>query len=79
MRSKFMTILRREAPATNAAVESSVNRRVEVTVERETVTILVRGQPAQSQQTAASERAGAESERLELPPPVPELPDKSRA
>ena len=44
-----MNILRRGVPASKetgkeGASQSSVNRRIEVTVERETVTMLVRGQ-----------------------------------
>jgi hypothetical protein len=78
-----MNILRRGAPSEEANskeffAEPAMNRRVKVTTERETVTVLVRGRPAQNQQAPASERAGLESEHLELPPPEPELPDKSR-
>ena len=44
-----MNILRRGVPASKetgmeGAAQGSVNRRIEVTVERETVTMLVRGQ-----------------------------------
>jgi hypothetical protein len=78
-----MNILRRVLPETKAesqeiATEPTVHRRVKVTVERETVTVLVRGQPGQAAaepQTIAVEPACAEepeSRPPELPPPARE-------
>jgi hypothetical protein len=69
-------ILRRGVPATIAnskkgSAEAIVNRRIEVTVERETVTMLVRGQPKENQDGPASGKDRPESDRLELPPPAP--------
>ena len=63
-----MNILRRGVPAAKAAskknaAQATVNQRIEVTVERETVTVLVRGQPAMSEQEAASKTA--ETDKIE--------------
>jgi len=70
-----MNILRRRVPAAEAAgkngpAEVGVNQRIEVTVERETVTMLVRGQPKQDNQKPASDKVGLESQHLGLPPPA---------
>jgi hypothetical protein len=78
-----MNILRRGIPAAEAKsqeppAEPVMSRRVKVTVERETVTVLVRGQPGQAAvepQTIAVEPAsanGQESKPPELPPPARE-------
>jgi hypothetical protein len=69
-----MNILRRRVPAAetagkNGPAEATVNQRIEVTVERETVTMLVRGQPNDDQKPA-SDKAGLESQHLGLPPPA---------
>ena len=71
-----MNILRRRVPAAEAAgkngpAEPTVNRRIMVTVERETVTVLVRGQPKDNDRKPASDKAGLESQHLGLPPPAP--------
>jgi hypothetical protein len=77
-----MNILRRVLPETKAesresASEPTERRRIEVTVERETVTVLVRGQPGRATaeaQTIAAEPAcegEPESRPPELPPPAP--------
>jgi hypothetical protein len=55
-----MNILRRWARATKetaqeGAAKATVSRRIEVTVERETVTMLVRGQPAGNLDVPATE------------------------
>ena len=76
-----MNILRRRVPAAEAAgkngpAEPTVNRRIMVTVERETVTLLVRGQPAKSEQEAASKTAEDQAGRLQLPSPAPAGEDK---
>lgn len=70
-----MNILRRGVPAAKAAnrkniATTSVSRRIEVTVERETVTMLVRGQPQDSNHTIAGNDK-PKSEFLELPPSAP--------
>jgi hypothetical protein len=67
-----MNILRCGVPAAKAArkknaAQATVNQCIEVTVERETVTVLVRGQPAKSEQGAASKTAEGQAERLQLP------------
>jgi len=76
-----MNILRRNAPETKAKskeplAEPAMSRRVKVTVERETVTLLVRGQPAKSEQEAASKTAEDQAGRLQLPSPAPAGEDK---
>jgi hypothetical protein len=73
-----MNILRRgipelEAASKKSAGEATLNRRIEVTVERETVTMLVRGLAKDGKEEWASGNGGPESERLELPPPAPAL------
>jgi hypothetical protein len=70
-----MNILRRGGPAAKAnskksVAEPAISRRVKVTVERETVTVLVRGQTAKSEQEAASETAEDQAGRLQLPSPA---------
>jgi hypothetical protein len=70
-----MNILRRRIPAAEAAgkngpAEPTVNRRIMVTVERETVTVLVRGQPNDDQKPA-SDKGELEPQHLGLPPPAP--------
>jgi hypothetical protein len=50
MMERCMNVLRRDLPVAvvareKSAAEATVTRRIEVTVERETVTVLVRGQP----------------------------------
>lgn len=69
-----MNILRRRVPAAEAAdkngpAEVAVNQRIEVTIERETVTVLVRGQPKDNDRKPASDKAGLESQHLGLPRP----------
>jgi hypothetical protein len=66
-----MNIIRRpvsekEAVSPESAAEPTVRRRIEVTVERETVTMLVRGQASAELQALGEIRAKAV--RLELPP-----------
>jgi hypothetical protein len=78
-----MNILRRGVPETKedgrkGAAETTVSRRIEVTAERETVTVLVRGQPAQSQEAPAFQRAAPESGRPALPPPAPAREDNEK-
>jgi hypothetical protein len=69
-----MNILRRGIPAAEAnsqepLAEPVMSRRVKVTVERETVTVLVRGQPGQS--VAESQAAAVEPVSAELQEPRP--------
>ena len=78
-----MNILRRGGPATEAnskksIAEPAMSRRVKVTVERETVTVLVRGQPAKSEQEAASKTAEDQAGRLQLPSLAPAGEDKGK-
>jgi hypothetical protein len=73
-----MNILRRgvtalEAASRKGAAEATGNRRIEVTVERETVTMLVRSLPKEGREERAGGSSELESERLELPPPAPPL------
>jgi hypothetical protein len=68
-----MNILRRGVLAAKAACKKRVagvpvNRRIEVTVERETVTVLVRGHPKDNEEGLVSGQVGPESELLKLPP-----------
>jgi len=70
-----MNILRRRVPAAetagkNGPAEATVNQRIMVTVERETVTVRARGQPKENDQKPASDKAGLESQHLGLPPPA---------
>ena len=74
-----MNIIRRGTPAAEPGnkksfTEPAMNRRIEVTVERETVTVLVRGQPNQSAglmpesaAEIAAEITGTEARLLEPP------------
>jgi hypothetical protein len=76
-----MNILRRGATAAEASSKESFpepakNQRIEITVERETVTMLVRGQTVENQQAPALESVAPEPERLELSPSAGALPDK---
>jgi hypothetical protein len=72
LRSKGMNILRRRVPAVEAGGKEinpagTVHRRIEVTVEREVVSVLARGKrKGQSPDGAAS---GSESVPAELPLP----------
>ena len=79
-----MNILRRNAPETKTkskepAAEPAKSRCVKVTVERETVTVLVRGQ-AEPVQTIEGEPAGGrdepESRQPKLLPPASENNEK---
>lgn len=67
-----MNILRRGVPAgdeasQNNTPEATVTRRIEVTVERETVTMLVRAHPVKTPDAPPQVTAGPESELSELP------------
>lgn len=73
-----MNILRRDIPSAEAAAKATVSRRIEVTVERETVIMLVRGQPAMSEQEAASITAEDQAGRLQLPSPIPAGEDNGK-
>jgi hypothetical protein len=73
-----MNILRRGVAASEAinkkdAAEATGNRRIQVTVERETVTMLVRGQPKEAREEQASGNSGPESERRKPLLPGPAL------
>jgi hypothetical protein len=57
-----MNILRHGVPAAKDDAKAPVSRRVEITVERETVTMLVRGQPKEGKEEPAIEDSGSESE-----------------
>ena len=75
-----MNILRRGAPAEEAkskepCAEPAMSRRVKVTVERETVTVLRRGRPEENETKPAGEIVAPEAGRLELSPPAPETPE----
>jgi hypothetical protein len=68
-----MNILRRGVPAVEEAgkqgvAEATVNRRIEVTVERETVTMLVRSQPKVGREEPAGGCGTPESGRPQLQP-----------
>jgi hypothetical protein len=68
-----MNILRRgiqdvKAASKKYAAGASKSQRIEVTVERETVTMLVRGQTVENQQAPALESVASEPECRELPP-----------
>jgi hypothetical protein len=68
-----MNIVRRRIPETEAGknkidAEVIAIRRAEVTVERETVTMLLRGRPAESGETPASQNAETELQVPKLPP-----------
>lgn len=57
------------------AAEPIVRRRVEVTLERETVWMLVRGQSPERAQETAREEPGADSPALQALPAAPEGSD----
>ena len=57
-----MNILRRGVPEAEAVAEATVSRRIEITVERETVTVLVRGQPKEGTEEPIMGDSGPESE-----------------
>jgi hypothetical protein len=76
MRSKGMDILRRGVPAAEGntkeiSPDRTVHQRVEVTVEREVVSILVRGQPKDGAQQPAGGGAEPEAAPPKLPAPLP--------
>jgi hypothetical protein len=84
-----MNILRRGIPAAEAKsqeppAEPAMSRRVKVTVERETVTVLVRGQPVKAAvepQATAVAPVSAELQEPrppELLPPAPAGEDKQK-
>jgi hypothetical protein len=54
----------------DATPPPAVRRRVEVTVERETVSVLVRGAHAKDDVGSAREESGPEAPAKELPPPA---------
>jgi len=67
-----MNILRRgateaEANSKESFPEPAKSQRIEITVERETVTMLVRGQTVENQQEPALESVAPEPECMELP------------
>ena len=79
-----MTILRRKAPAAKVdarenEAEPIVHQRIEITVEREWISMLVRKQAGATRQEPAREQPGAEEPLLELPPPAPALKDRNSA
>jgi len=65
-----------DLPVTQSIAKPAMSRLIKVTVERETVTLLVRGQPAKSEQEAASKTAEDQAGRLQLPSPAPAGEDK---
>jgi hypothetical protein len=75
MRSKGMNILRRRVPAVEADAnemnaEGTVRQRIEVTVEREVVSVLVRGgRKGSSAKNPGGNAGGSELGPAELPPP----------
>ena len=74
-----MSILRRSAPKAEAkskepVAEPAKSRRVKITVERETVTMLVRGQPEEIETKPIGETSAPESGRRELSPPATATP-----
>jgi hypothetical protein len=74
-----MNIIRRSVPATEVSggeilSEPAVSRRIEVTVERETVTVLVRGQPSQDREARGSPGDTPEAECPALQPLAPASP-----
>ena len=94
IRSLWRKILSRRAPPTEVngketAANPTVRRRVEVTVERETVSMLVRGRPPEGADRTAWEETWpevpakkllppAQSLVLEAVAPVPEDPDRNQ-
>jgi hypothetical protein len=74
-----MDILRRGAPAAKEInADGVVHQRIEVTVEREVVSMLVRGHPQSGAQPPAGESAAPEAEPPELPAPAQEIEQKER-
>jgi hypothetical protein len=77
-----MNILRRWLRETkeadqDVASQPAMNQRIQVTVERETITLLVRGPQTRDQQAPTAEIAAEEILRLEPPPLDEELPEKN--
>ncbi|MGA3328539.1 MAG: hypothetical protein ABSF45_29165 [Terriglobia bacterium] len=73
IRSLCVNILSRIVPATGAnaremEAKPTVHRRVEVTVERESVSVLVPGQPAARAAGTAGAKSRTEAPCAELPP-----------
>jgi len=73
MKKKCMNILRRslqptEVDGRESRTARTRSRRIQVTVERETVTMLVRGQPVEADEPPALQRTGMESKLPKLPP-----------
>ena len=78
-----MNILRRGVQAVKAAgkknaAQATVSQRIEISVERETVTVLVRGQPQGNVEGPASGKDEPESRRPELPPPASDSEDEDK-
>jgi hypothetical protein len=74
-----MDILRRGAPAAKEInADGAVHQRIEVTVEREVVSMLVRGQPQGGAQPPAGESTAPEAELPELPAPAQGIEQKER-
>ena len=78
-----MNILRRGVQAVKAAskknaAQATVSQRIEITVERETITVLVRGQPQGNVEGPACEQDEPESRRPEMPPPASESEDEGK-
>ena len=65
-----------DLPVTQSIAKPAMSRLIKVTVERETVTLLVRGQPAKSEQEAASKTAEDQAGRSQVPSPAPAGEDK---
>jgi hypothetical protein len=59
-----------DLPVTQSIAKPAMSRLIKVTVERETVTLLVRGQPAKSEQEAASKTAEDQAGRSQVPSPM---------
>jgi hypothetical protein len=78
-----MNILRRGVPAEETrkdekSGEEIAQGRIEVTVEREWVSMLVRGQPKEGAKQPASADSGPESEAPKLPAPSPTARDAAQ-
>ncbi|MGA3159818.1 MAG: hypothetical protein ABSC77_01275 [Terracidiphilus sp.] len=67
----------RAASRKNAA-EATVSQRIEITVERETITVLVRGQRIDNEEGTAGGNDRPVSRRPELLPPSPESEDEDK-
>jgi hypothetical protein len=52
-----------------------VRRRIEITVEQETVTLLMRGRPEMNEMEPSGASGALQSGRLELSPPAPSTPE----